>query len=250
MGLPVHAMTRRADRKTMAQDSHTATDLAASLADAARAMGSPRDLESAERQIVLVAQKTIPHMEHVSISVRHRDGTVETRAATDDFARQMDALQQELQEGPCLQALDAEELVVANRPHADRHWPRYLPRAVAEGLRSQVGVRLFVDRTTLGGLNLYSTSSQTVDHDAGRLALMFATHAALALDRATMQQNLQQALSTRTKIGQAIGIVMERYQLDEQRAFSYLVRMSQDRNVKLREVAGDLVAESLGANGS
>lgn len=233
----------------MAEDSYTAADVAGSLTDAARAIGSCRDLEGVERQIVLVAQKTIPHMEHVGLSVRHRDGTVVTKAVTDDFVRQMDELQYEVEEGPCLQALDAEEVVIADRLSAERRWPQYLPRAAAEGLRSQIGVRLHLDGTTLGGLNLYSTSSDRVNPDTARLALMFATHAALALERATIEHNLHQALSTRTRIGQAIGIVMERYQLDEQRAFSYLVRMSQDRNVKLREIAGELVAESLGAVG-
>jgi len=108
----------------------------------------------------------------------------------------------------------------------EQRWPRYIPRAVEAGLRSQIGVQLYVDEETLGGLNLYSTSSDTLDESSEHVAELFATHAALALGHARHAENLSTAISSRKSIGQAIGILMERYEMDEDRAFQFLVRVS------------------------
>ena len=88
---------------------------------------------------------------------------------------------------------------------------------------------------------MYSTSGDQVDPDVQHLAELFATHAALALGRARQDEDLQTALGTRKVIGQALGIVMERYQLDEDRAFQFLVRVSSQGNVKLRDIAQEIV---------
>jgi AmiR/NasT family two-component response regulator len=88
---------------------------------------------------------------------------------------------------------------------------------------------------------LYSTESETVDEDAVQLAELFASHAAIALDRASHEHHLNDALASRKVIGQAIGIVMERYQINEDRAFHSLVRASSASNMKLRTVAQEVV---------
>jgi AmiR/NasT family two-component response regulator len=87
---------------------------------------------------------------------------------------------------------------------------------------------------------MYSTTSDAIDPDVQHLAELFATHASLALGRATREENLYTALGTRKVIGQALGIVMERYDLTEDRAFEYLARVSQHRNVKLRDTAAEM----------
>lgn len=94
---------------------------------------------------------------------------------------------------------------------------------------------------TLGGLNLYSTSSDVVSEEAVQAAQLFARHATIALEKAQDSEQLSEALSTRKVIGQAIGIVMERFQVDEDRAFQFLVRASSTSNIKLRDVATELV---------
>jgi GAF domain-containing protein len=116
-----------------------------------------------------------------------------------------------------------------------------MPLAVAAGLRAQMGLRLFTERETLGSLNLYSTTSDTIDTDAVHLAELFAAHASLALGHARREEQLSAALLTRKVIGQAIGILMERHVLDEDRAFAYLTRVSSRCNIKLRDVAKEIV---------
>jgi GAF domain-containing protein len=117
-----------------------------------------------------------------------------------------------------------------------------VPEAVALGVQSQLAVKLFLDgEGTLGGINFYSTTSKDVDSDAEAVADLFAAHSAIALGHARERETLNEALHSRKVIGQAIGILMERYQMNEDRAFAFLVRASSQSNVKLRDIAQELV---------
>jgi AmiR/NasT family two-component response regulator len=105
-----------------------------------------------------------------------------------------------------------------------------------------LAVKLYLDdEGTIGGLNLYSTTSEEIDPEAESIAELFAAHAAIALGNACTQETLNDGLQTRKVIGQAIGILMERYEMTEDRAFAFLVRASSTSNIKLREVAQGLV---------
>lgn len=123
----------------------------------------------------------------------------------------------------------------------DGRWPRYAARAVERGVKAQMGLRLLLEEKTLGALNLYSTLEDTIDPDVQYVAELFAAHAALALGRARQVEGLNTALQTRKVIGQALGIVMQRYQLDEDRAFQFMIRVSSQSNVKLRDIAQEIV---------
>lgn len=223
----------------MAQD--LPRDTAAALADAARAINSPGTLDETLDAIVHAARASVPGFDHVGISIVHRDGRIETRAATGQLVRELDALQYELAEGPCVSSLRDEPVVVVEHLSHEQRWPRYVPRAVQAGLRAQIGLQLFSERETLGGLNLYSTDADGVEPEALRSAELFAVHAALALGRARRESQLNEALASRKVIGQAIGVVMERYQIDEDRAFQFLLRASSSGNIKLRQIAQDIV---------
>jgi len=131
-------------------------------------------------------------------------------------------------------------VLVEHAPH-DQRWPRYMPAAAKKGLRAQLGVGLFDDEDSLGGLNLYSTSADTVSSDAVQIAQLFASQASIALGRSRHASQLNQALETRKMIGQAIGILMGKHRITEERAFQFLVRASSTSNIKLRSVAEELV---------
>jgi transcriptional regulator with GAF, ATPase, and Fis domain len=210
----------------------------------ARAVNAPNDLQSQLALIVQVARDSMPEIDHAGLSVAHRDGTVETRAATGDLVHKLDQLQYSLGEGPCLHALEAEPVVVVEEAWRETRWPRFMTGARELGLRSQMGLRLYVDEQTRGGLNLYSTSSDTIDPETTLLAELFASHAALAMGRVRTTENLNAALASRTTIGMALGIVMERYDMDQDRAFAYLTRIASSSETKLRAVAEHLVEEA------
>jgi GAF domain-containing protein len=215
--------------------------VAEALAAAAREINAPKDLEATLQSVVDGAARALPGFDHVGITIGHRVEAMETKAATDQLVRDLDALQYDLGEGPCVHAITRGEVVSLTDARHDARWPRFLDPATRLGLRSQLGLRLFVNDETLGGLNLYSTTSGTIEPEVVHLADLFATHAALALSRAVRENHLLTALDSRQRIGQAVGIIMERHGLDESRAFEYLTRLSSHGNVKLRNVAEEII---------
>jgi GAF domain-containing protein len=220
-------------------------DVAHAVTEAARTINQCRGLDETLQTIAEVARDSLPGFDEVGISTMHARGRVQTEAATGDLVYQLDELQYGLGEGPCVDTLRDAEVVSAPRIRHDQRWPRYVPEAVALGLRSQLAVKLYLDQEgTLGGLNCYSTTSDDVDPDAENVADLFATHAAIALGHARERETLNQALQSRKTIGQAIGILMERYTMDEDRAFAFLVRASSHSNLKLRDVAQELVDQA------
>jgi GAF domain-containing protein len=211
------------------------------LAAAAREMhdDSPQD---AMQRAVEIATQIIPGCDAAGVCVVYRGSRIDTHATSIDALKEIDALQHDLDEGPCLDALREDHTVVSEDLAHDERWPTWGPQVVDKlGMRSSVSYRLFVSDKDLGALNLYAqeASGFTSDDIADGLAL--AAHVGVALAAAQEIEHLERALGGRTVIGQATGILMERFDLDSDRAFSVLSRMSQQRNVKLREIAEQIV---------
>ena len=188
--------------------------------------------------IVRATAASVPGFNHVGVSVIHRDGWIDTLAATDQLAWDLDALQYDLAEGPCLAGMRESLVVLA--PHFTRDdlpWPRYVRDAARLGVRSQLSLRLYADDDMLGALNLYSTCSAAIHPDAVHIAEQFATHVALALGRSRCEAKLDEAMGSRHDIGVAMGLIMARGELDEHAAFLHLVEASSDRHLSVREIA-------------
>jgi GAF domain-containing protein len=216
--------------------------VATAINAAARTMNHQRSLDDTLQTIVEVARDALPGFDQVGISTLNQRGEVETRAATGDLVHTLDKLQYGLGEGPCVDTLRDATVVVAPQIRHDQRWPRYVPAAVREGLRSQLAMKLYDgNEGTVGGINCYSTTSDDIDPDAQGIAELFAVHASLAVGHAHERETLNQALDSRKVIGQALGILMERYQINEDSAFALLVRASSHGNIKLRAVAQELV---------
>jgi len=216
--------------------------LKAALAHAARTINEARTLEETLQTIAETAQISIPSMDHVGVSIFNDNGIPVTKAATSELVLELDNLQYSLDEGPCVDSLRGTTVVAAPNLRHDQRWPRYVPEAVQRGLKSQLAVKLSLGESrTVGGLNMYATGSEDIDPQAPGMADLFATHAALALGKAQEIDDLQQALKTREVIGQAVGLLMQRYGLDPDGAFGFLVRSSSHSNTKVREVALQIV---------
>ena len=220
-------------------------DITRSIAVAAQQMGRASNVEEVLDAIASSAAETLPAFEHVGVSTVEKGGEVRTRAATSDLVLELDRIQYGLAEGPCVDSLEGEDVIVVPEIRHDQRWPRYVPEAVRRGLRSQLAVRLHLaDRGTTGGLNLYSTSTDAISDDDVTSAALFAVHASLALGRAAESETLTAAVATRQVIGQAIGILMERYKIDDEAAHAFLWRASSHSNVKVRDIAQRLVEET------
>ncbi|GAB3813159.1 GAF and ANTAR domain-containing protein [Kribbella italica] len=215
--------------------------VADAMADVAESMQAPMDLGRTLHLITQSAADAVPGIVEVSISLTHKDGRIETIAPTGPLATRADELQYELREGPCVDAALGEPAVMVGDLATDSRWPAFGPKAAALGLGAHLAFQFRADPHARGALNLYSTAPYGIDQDSLHLGSLFAGQVALAMGWAKQDATMSEALETRNVIGQAVGIVMERYSLDADRSFAFLVRLSQSGNLKLRQVAVSLV---------
>jgi ANTAR domain/GAF domain len=219
--------------------------LVLALRRAARDLVSQRsisDLEQALTQIVATAADAVPGVDAGGISMTE-NGHITSRSPTNDNIRKLDDTQAQLHEGPCITAIESppdDGVVLAQDltrpPDADR-WPHFAPAAVAHGYQSLLSTQLSPDGGLRAALNLYSHTPNTFDESARTIAGLFGLQAALLLYGANHARHLGRALESRDLIGQAKGILMERYHVNSEQAFQMLVSSSQNTNIKLVEVA-------------
>ena len=200
----------------------------------------PASRDAALRSISDSAVANIPGVDFASITVQEADEVLRTLATTDPLAEKLDSIQYELREGPCYDAVTAERFVLVNDVSATTVFPRYGPRAAEHGIGAQAAIQL-VHKRERAGLNLYARRPGAFDRSTVHLAELFATQAAALLEYAVQVEHLDEALHTRSDIGTAVGIVMERYRIDRNLAFAYLVRNSNNRNLKLRVLAQQVI---------
>jgi hypothetical protein len=202
---------------------------------------SIRALEDTLGQIVTAAAQTVPGVDAASISMTQH-GRIETRHPTSDDISKLDQQQSELHEGPCISAIEGPPesgiLVAEDFAGADaQRWPNFAPRAVEAGYRGLLSIQLSVNGGLRAALNLYSHEPDAFDEYSRTLAGLFGAQAALLAYGADQASHLQKAVDSRDVIGQAKGILMERFDVDGEAAFQMLVRSSQDTNMKLTAVA-------------
>ncbi|WP_460656581.1 GAF and ANTAR domain-containing protein [Kribbella endophytica] len=224
----------------------TEPNLVAVMNTVAETLTYPIKLDEALERITSGAAATVPGIDHVSISLTSHHGQIETLAPTDQVAITLDEIQYAVGEGPCLEAALRDPWVQVDDLAADARWPAYGARAAGEfGIGSQLAFQFRAQPHARGALNLYANKAHAIDMDTRQVGAMFARLAAIALGWSRHDETLSRALGSREQIGQAVGIVMERYKLDPDRAFSFLARTSQTANVKLHDVAAALIAETV-----
>ncbi len=211
------------------------------FAEVARSLSGEDTLEATLDRIVTQAVLTVRGAQFAAVSLVRARREVQTVTASDDVCRRVDAVQYDTGEGPCLDAIwDAETVLVNDLSTTDR-WPRFAPRAAELGVCSMLAFRLFVHQDRIGALNLYASEQNAFTDECARLGAAFAAHAAVAWDHAREIDGLKAANETRTLIGQAQGILMIERKITAEAAFRLLQEASQRRNVKLRDLAQEVV---------
>jgi GAF domain-containing protein len=192
-----------------------------------------------------------------AMTIRSR-GRPMTVACTDPVAEKVDAVQYELDHGPCLQAMRDGHMVkiddTAIEDTADTtRWPEFERRAAAQGIRSCLALPLTSEGSRVGALNLYARRASAFGAGHVRRAAAFAENASGALtlairlaSHAALIEQLQSSLASRTVIDQALGVVMARERCTQARAFAILRTASQNSNVKLRDIATAIVTSVSG----
>jgi GAF domain-containing protein len=215
----------------------SALELARMFADIAHGLAAQPTLDDVLDQVVALAVTAVPGCDFAGVSWLGRDQTIETPACTDPIVAQCDAAQYEFGEGPCVDAAWDGETYVVDDLRTDERWPKFALRAVDLGMRSMLACQLSAPQRTVGALNLYSTTPAAFDDEAKEIATVYAAHASIALANRRLQADLKRAYESRGLIGQAIGILVERHRVTPDAGFEMLIRASQNRHVKLRDLA-------------
>lgn len=212
--------------------------LATALAAMARDLLAQDSLQGTLDRIVTHAIELVDGAELAGILVV-RNAHVQTLTTSAEAVETSDRLQSELGEGPCFDAARRERNVyrIADLAETQQRWPRYVPRARELGIASMMGFLLYTDQDNLGALDLYSSQPGAFTERSEQIGWLLASHAAVALSSARHDSQLREAIATRGSIGEALGILMERFKLSEPQAFAMLKKASQDRNVKLVDIA-------------
>ena len=215
--------------------------LAVELADLAQDLYD-RSADELLEAMVRAAVQMIPGVEDGSISIVIGRATMSSQAPTSDLPSKVDAIQMEEGEGPCLSAVYEETTVRIPDLNTEQRWPNFSRRAAEEtGVRAMLAFQLFVEGENLGALNLYSSRPDVFTDESEHIGLLVAAHAAVAFAEAREVTQLHEAIASRDLIGQAKGILMERYKVTATQAFYLLSEISSRTNTKLTAVAEHLV---------
>jgi GAF domain-containing protein len=203
-------------------------------------MQAQTDPEETLRTIVSAAVDLVSGISWAGVSVV-TGRTVVPRAPTDAVAQELNELQNEFGEGPVVEALAVGATVSVPDLSVEARWPQFTAAATARGVRCVLALRLFVQQGSVGVLTLYGPHPSMFDEEAIFYGELLAQHAAVAIAGAQAEEQLHRAVASRDVIGQAKGIIMERFHIDAVRAFEMMTKLSQDSNTKLVEVAQRVV---------
>jgi GAF domain-containing protein len=231
-------------------------DLQASLADLAGLVAQRFALDELMAQVAGFAAHAIPGADGAGVTLLRMKGSetsVEALAASAAFVTEVDDIQYVMfNEGPCITAARDRRVVRSGSLSQGTLWPRFGPRVSSLGVNSALSLPLLVSGQLVGALNVYARGMDVFDEHAAQLAELFATPAAVAVYNArilaqalTLGRQLQEALSTRPVIDQAIGLLRGRLGISGEDAFQRLRTLSQNENTKLASVAQKVVDQAV-----
>jgi GAF domain-containing protein len=204
------------------------------------------DADGVEETIEAVVQFALQALNcsYAGIALTAKGAQAQVAAVTDPVVADVYDLQLSSSVGPLVTVLRERTTVLIRDTTTDDRWPEWAAKVAALGVRSVLDVPLLTgsDVTrTVGALGLYSPTPDAFGDDDEAIAHILARHAAVAVASARHDETMTTAVDARKLVGQAMGILMERFDVDSDRAFAILQRYSQDNNIKLRDVAQQLI---------
>jgi GAF domain-containing protein len=231
-----------------ASQSERYGDAVAALTGLVRALAEDESVRDTLQSILALVLRALPGCDAASVTVLDDEGKPGTMAATDEKTLQMDQRQYELHDGPCLDAARRQQVNRWRLLDAEQRWPEFTRLAQESGLRSYLSAGLSLAGRSLGALNLSSRDTDGFSKlDEDMVALLTGPAAASIVvasryaEARGLAAQLEQALRSRAVIDQAIGIVMAESRCDAKQAFATLGRASNNRNMKLRDLAAEIV---------
>lgn len=211
------------------------------LAELARELRKhSRSLDDVLDRVTAAAVEMIPGADYACLLLVTNKKRV-VRASTDPLADELCRDQYLLGQGPIENEIRHLDVVVSQDLGEEPRWPEFAARALEKGVRSLAAFQLFTDAGDLGVLIAYSRRSGAFGSDAEIIGGCLAAHAAIAMAGARDHNNFTAGLASRDIIGQAKGMLMERFSIDAVQAFDLLSQLSQTENRPLHEIAQKLV---------
>jgi GAF domain-containing protein len=230
-------------------DPSPAEELAGVFARMSGVLLSEATVATALATVTSLAVDTIPGSSGCGVSLLDPNGRRTTSAATDPLVEQLDDLQYQLDEGPCLSAWRDLTVLRSGAQDDERRWPSWLPRAHQLGMRAFISAPLINGATALGAIKVYSTAVEAFDERDGDLLRRFGEQAAIFVGNvltvraaARLSDQLKETLKFRDLIAMARGILMARRGISADEAFRELMAESYRTRRLVRDVAADIVA--------
>jgi GAF domain-containing protein len=220
------------------------TALAVRMAELARQLAMPLALPDVLTGVTKTVLEVISGADAAGFLLFTKGEKYETQAATTDLMFELDRLQVKYGEGPCVEAAIDELIVRTDDFQREQRWPNYSAEVLKLGLRSALSFKLYTTNRNAGALNIFAFEPNAFDAEDEAVGSVLAAHAAAAILASRQGDQLQSALSNRDVIGQAKGVIMERYKVDAIRAFEMLRELSQSANEKLVDVAARVIETS------
>lgn len=209
------------------------------------------DVDAVLAELTAGAVRAMPPARHAGITLA-KPGDVHTASATGRIPVLLDEIQQRHNEGPCLSAAWQQQMIRIDDMVLETRWPAYSRDAVEQtAVRSVICFELFTQTPRMGVLSFYAEQPNAFDEEAVEVGLIYAAHTALVWSLVRREGQFRSALASRDIIGQAKGVIMERFKIDALQAFELLRRLSQTGNMPLAVVAeklsnGERLGDSLG----
>ena len=232
------------DRKTAVNDPVEAEATHLRIAQIVQDLYSRPDTDS-DTVIAELAEHAaveIPGAQYAGVTVTRNAKHIDTPATTHKWPLLLDEIQQRHGEGPCLTAAWEEKTIHVADLTTDERFPLYARDALAETpIRSVMAFQMWIAGERMGALNVYAETTHAFGAETREIGLVFAAHSSVAWNAARRDEQFKRALSSRDVIGQAKGMLMERYGVNAIQAFDLLRKLSQDSNTPLIQIAADLV---------
>jgi GAF domain-containing protein len=232
--------------------SHVPPLLSDAYAELAGLLLASETFDDFTQQIAELATRTVPVAATCAITLALDDRIV-TVASADPLGRLLDEQQYDIDEGPCLETVRTGQAVSSPDVAAETRWGGYPSTVLGHGIGSIYSEPLLVSGRPLGALNMYAHAPGAFTPEAKDLVRALAHLAAAGMagalknfDEVTLTSRLRRALSTRGVIDQAVGIIIASQHITPEEAFAVLRRISQTRNVRLHQVAHELVTRASG----
>ncbi|MBA3349238.1 MAG: GAF and ANTAR domain-containing protein [Actinobacteria bacterium] len=229
-------------------DFEPQAELTAALKELAGILVSEEDVDSTINRITRLAVACIDGADFCGVSLVAKGKEIKTVGATDEIVAEVDRVQYDVGQGPCLSSIKDQATFKIDNIGSDRQWPTFSAAAVDKGINSMLAFVLQVSDQSLAALNLFARRTNAFSKEDMRIGAIFASQAAHTLANAQTHetdqrkaQQLEEALGTRSVISNAVGILMAHEGIDRDDAFAMLRSTSQALNLKLRVIAEGVV---------